>query len=141
MSNFEFDASDFLVHLDTKDKNTERNARVAIQDSLDDLKRISSEVAPIKDSTLRKSVKTKVNDDPLGISGEVSFSAIEKHGNKSFNYAYWIHEEDYNLGERSANAPGTDGYHVGNKYLERPLKGESERYIKEWAERIAGGLD
>lgn len=141
MSGFDFDASDLFNHLDIKEKGVFRSIGESMNDSTDDVKRISSEIAPIKGSNLRKSVHTKVTVDPSQVVGEVDFGVTETTGKGRFNYALWIHEMDYELGEQSADAPGTDGYGVGNKYLERPLKGEAEKYVKWWAEAISKELD
>lgn len=142
MSGFEFDASDFISKMTRIEARSIDAAVKGMSDSLDDLERIASNIAPIKSSILRKSSQKTVGLSENGdVVGELTFNAVEKRGGKPFNYAYWIHEMDYNLGERSAGAPGTDGYSVGNKYVERPLKGESERYVKEWAQRIARGID
>lgn len=141
MSGFEFDASDFLSHLDTNERNVMKAAKTSVEDSLDDLARIATDIAPIDDSDLRKSANKETEITDKGIEGKLTFSAIEKRGYRRFNYAYWTHEMDYNLGEQSSMAPGTDGYHVGNKYVERPLKGESERYIGDWAKDISKVMD
>lgn len=138
MSEFEFDASDFIAKLTVSETQALGASLIAVQDSVDDLKRISSEIAPISMSGLRKSVKGTVELDPKGIMGVVSFSVTETSAKGRFNYALWTHEQDYELGEQSQAAPGTDGYHVGNKYLERPLKGESDKYVSNWAKAIAG---
>jgi hypothetical protein len=111
-------------------------AKLGIQDSVDDLKRIAVDIAPIDSSDLRRSGHATVTETPTNIIGEVSFSAVDTTGGQHFNYAIWIHEGEYNLGPLSAAAPGTDGYEVGNKYLERPLKGEAEKYVRWIAEEI-----
>jgi len=140
MSEFEFDADDFISKMTITEAKMVGAAADALGDSADDLARIASEIAPIKGSGLRKSVTKAIKLGSNGVTGEVSFSVTEKSGGKSFNYALWTHEQDYNLGEQSGASPGTDGYQVGNKYLERPLKGESQRFIDDWAKAIARGL-
>lgn len=130
---FELNASDFLRGIDLTQARTRTAARNGMQDSVDDLKRIAVDIAPIKSSDLRRSSHAEVRSTPGGnIVGEVSFRAVEN----GFNYALWTHEGEYNLGEQSQQAPGTDGYEVGNKYLERPLRGESEKYMRWIAEEI-----
>jgi hypothetical protein len=111
-------------------------AKLGIQDSVDDLKRIAVDIAPIDSSDLRRSGHATVTETPTNIIGEVSFSAVDTTGGQHFNYAIWIHEGEYNLGPLSAASPGTDGYEVGNKYLERPLKGEAEKYVRWIAEEV-----
>jgi|SRR5699024_7826936 len=138
MAEFEFDPSDFLDKLASKEEKAVSIGVPAVQDSLDDLERISSNIAPLDTSLLRKSSTKKVSTTDKGIEGELSFSAVEQSGNGNFNYAYWTHEMEYKLGPKSRG--GTDGYEVGNKYIERPLKGESEKYVKHWAEMISKGL-
>lgn len=139
MSGFEFDVSDFVAKMSGVEARAIDSGLQGVQDALDHVDRIASNIAPLDDSVLRKSSKKttglKGNGD---IVGELTFSAIEKHGNKKFNYAYWIHEMDYELGPKSKG--GTDGYAVGNKYVERPMKGESEKIVKDWASSIARGM-
>jgi len=111
-------------------------AKNGMQDSVDDLKRIAVDIAPIDSADLRRSGHANVRQTATDVVGEVSFSAVDNSSGQHFNYAIWIHEGEYNLGPLSAAAPGTDGYAVGNKYLERPLKGEAEKYMRWIAEEI-----
>jgi hypothetical protein len=141
---FEFDGDDFLEHLLTKSNLVKAATIESMYDATDDLARISSNIAPIKESILRKGVNKTVipSPDSMGVVGEVSFNAVEKSKNYGrFNYALWTHEYEYNLGDLSKASPGTDGYSVGNKYLERPLKGEEAKYIKWWQENVAKVLE
>ena len=134
MSEFEFDAAKFFAHMDKKKLVTMAAEETAMHDVVDDLARISANIAPIDTGALRKSVKTDVRRTPKTqtLVGEVTFGVTEvSPGYGRFNYALWTHEADYNLGPRSQQAPGVDGYEVGNKYLERPLAGESRKYL-EW---------
>lgn len=137
----EFDASDFFRHVDLTNIRVHRAAVAGVQDSMDDLKRIATDIAPVKTGVLRASGNAIVDETSGNIVGEVTFSATNTDGNGRFNYAYWTHEKDYQLGEQSQAAPGTDGYEVNNKYLERPLKGESEKYVRWISEEIARELD
>jgi hypothetical protein len=138
----EFDTSDLFTHLVEKDKRVLLAMVTGMEDAVDDLRRISTDIAPIDKGILRASAKTSMRQNKGGIVGEVSFSAVENsEGYGRFNYALWTHEADYNLGEQSKAAPGTDGYSVGNKYLERPLKGERDKYVKWWQDEINKALD
>ncbi|WP_230460670.1 hypothetical protein [Paenibacillus larvae] len=110
-----------------------------MQDSVDDLARIATDIAPIDKGTLRRTVDTKVKASKDSVIGEVSFSAVETSRRGRFNYALWTHEMTYKLGEQSQAAPGVDGYSVGNKYLSRPLYGEQSKYWKWVADSIRGG--
>lgn len=141
MKNFEFDTSRLVAHLNRKETLVNHAAKQTMHDAVDDLARISSNITPIKKSTLRKSHNKEVEAERNQVVGEVSFSVVEADGLGGFNYALWIHEMDYNLGPQSAESPGTDGYHVGNKYLERPLKGEAQKYIEWQAAAISKVLD
>jgi hypothetical protein len=138
----EFDASDFFRHLDAKEARAHVAAVRGTQDAMDDLQRIAVDIAPIESGILRASAKSKVTAKlNADIIGEVTFSAINKDGNGRFNYALWTHEFMENLGTLSAQSPGTDGYAVGNKYLERPLMGEAEKYLGWIAEEIKKEMD
>ena len=133
---FTLDAGDFLHRLTEEESNVTQAAKTAMYDNVDDLARIAQNIAPIDKGTLRRGMKKKVTLKRKSIIGEVSFSAKDK----GFNYAVWTHEADYNLGPTSAAAGGADGYSVGNKYLERPLKGEAQKYIDNIANAVNGAL-
>jgi hypothetical protein len=140
-SGIKFDADEFFRGLDVLDTAVAKAAEFEMDRATDDLLRISSNIAPIDKSTLRKSGKKYVKWRYGAVVGAVTFSAVESSsGYGRFNYALWTHEQDYELGEQSAAAPGTDGYEVGNKYVERPLKGESVKYLKWLTEGVAGVL-
>jgi hypothetical protein len=142
MADFDIDGSKFFAHLDLTDKRVIKAMYDGMQDAVDDLKRISTDIAPVDTGLLRASGKTEIKPKTLGVVGEVTFNAVENSsGYGRFNYALWTHEADYNLGEQSKASPGTDGYSVGNKYLERPLKGESQKYLRWWRENIEKALD
>lgn len=141
MSTFKFDGSDFLRGLKITSVASLAAARKGVEDSVDDLKRISTDIAPIDSGDLRRSGNATTTQTSSQIIGEVTFSAVDDTGGKRFNYALYTHEADYNLGPHSAGAPGTDGYEVGNKYLERPLKGEAEKYMRWIADEIKKVVD
>lgn len=133
---FTLDFSDLLRGMDFTEKATQEAVKRGVHDSMDDLKRISVNIAPIDEGDLRRSASYRVTPKAHSVVGELTFSVTNESSAGRFNYAYWTHEMDYKLGPTSAGAPGTDGYHVGNKYLERPLKGEAEKYKRWIAEEI-----
>jgi hypothetical protein len=136
MADFDIDFTEFYSKLNVNEKRVQLAMIDGMQDAVDDLKRIATDIAPIDKGILRASGTTKVLPSVTGVVGEVAFSAVENGGSGRFNYALWTHEYDYNLGEQSQAAPGTDGYSVGNKYLERPLKGERDKYVKWWQDAV-----
>lgn len=138
----EFDASDLFAHLDLSSLKAQKAMIDGMHDAVDDLKRIATDIAPIDKGILRASGNATVRPQGIGIVGEVTFNAVENSpGYGRFNYALWTHEYDYELGDQSKAAPGTDGYSVGNKYLERPLKGERGKYVGWWQDEIKKALD
>jgi hypothetical protein len=139
-SSFTFDGSDFLRGLRITNVEQRIAAKNGVHDAMDDLKRIAVDIAPIDSGDLRRSGHAKVTEHHDKIVGEVSFSAVDNSSGKRFNYAIWTHEADYNLGPISRQSPGTDGYTVGNKYLERPLRGEAEKYMRWIADEIRGAV-
>jgi hypothetical protein len=134
MSGMEFDFSGIVANMAEATARVKLAARHGVQDSVDDLKAIAVDITPIDSTDLRRSAFAKVTQSPTEIIGEVSFRA-EEHG---FNYAIWIHEGSYNLGPDSLQAQesNTRPYPVGNKYLERPLRGEANKYMRWIAEEI-----
>jgi hypothetical protein len=133
---FEFDFSGVVANMATATARVKQAAKNGVQDSVDDLKRIATDIATIDSGDLRRSGHATVRENIASIVGEVSFSAVDNSSGNRFNYAIKMHEGEYNLGPLSAAAPGTDGYEVGNKYLERPLKGEANKYMRWIAEEI-----
>jgi hypothetical protein len=132
----EFDFAGVVANMEAATLRVQLAARNGVQDSVDDLKRIAVDIAPIDSGDLRRSGHATVRQNTREIIGEVGFRAVDNSGGHPFNYAVWIHEGSYNLGHQSAAAPGTDGYDVGNKYLERPLKGEANKYMRWIAQEI-----
>ncbi|MFZ7945663.1 hypothetical protein [Neobacillus sp. 19] len=131
-----FDFASVVANMNTATSRVRQAAKDGMHDSVDDLKRIAVDIAPIDSSDLRRSGNTTVRETAGDVVGEVSFSAVDNSGGTPYNYAIWIHEGEYNLGPLSAGSPGTDGYDVGNKYLERPLKGEADKYVRWIADEI-----
>ena len=110
----------------------------AIYDVTDDLIRTSSEATPHWHGILEQSYGRDVGWNGKRIIATVDYSVVEEHGQNGFNYAYYMHEGDYNLGEKSQEkAAGGGGvgmsgqsYPVGPKYLTRVLEGEEATYKK-----------
>lgn len=107
----------------------------AMNDCADDLVRVSSEIAPHDKGILEKSHAKEVKVVGAKMEATVSYAVKERNSKGNFNYALYMHEGIYNLGEGSRRKPGTSGmsgkhYDVGNKFLERPLQGEKEAYRK-----------
>lgn len=110
----------------------------AVYDITDDLIRTSSEATPHWHGILEQSYGRDVGWNGKRIIAVVDYSITEEHGNNGFNYAYFIHEGDYNLGEKSLQkAAGGGGvgmsgntYPVGKKFLTRVLEGEEATYKK-----------
>lgn len=133
MAALTFDLGSFNSNMTRIASGADAAGTRAMQDCVDDLARISSNIAPIDKSSLRKSHKKSVKKEGGNIVGEVSFSA---YGRGNFNYAIAMHEWSYT----PSQAGSFNGYAVGAKYLERPLKGESQKYLTWLGEGIQKGL-
>lgn len=103
--------------------------------AMKDLERVASETAPLDEGDLEMGGFNDVDKEGKKLIGWVGFEAWNDNPKRSydFNYAIWIHEETYNLGERSRQKTGGAGmsgktYAVGNKYLTRPHEGEAPYY-------------
>ncbi|WP_214480969.1 hypothetical protein [Bacillus sp. SM2101] len=77
---------------------------------------------------------TSIDEGDLTASGSVT--PASRQGDKivasvgyTEEYALKMHEDFYELGERSKQKPSFDGMKVGRKYLERPLKKYNDRYM------------
>lgn len=133
MSSFTLDFRSFDGNMRRIENEVLKSNERSMHDCVDDLARIASNIAPIDKSSLRKSHKKTVKKSGNQIIGEVSFSAIGRGG---FNYALAMHEWSYTPSETGA----FNGYVIGRKYLERPLKGESQKYLRWIGEGMQRGL-
>jgi hypothetical protein len=135
--NLTVNARDFLSQIQLTDRRAMEAAEVAMNDVVDELVRITSEITPFDKGVLSRSYSRKVEVLAGDVKGTVEFSVREG----DFNYALWIHEGIYNHGEGTMNRSGTTGwsgkrYYVGRKYLERPLKGEEQAFYQHIANKI-----
>ncbi|MCS0827386.1 hypothetical protein NX029_26080 [Cytobacillus firmus] len=123
-----------LSNLNRVKRDVKSAVEEAVHDVTDDLVRTSSETAPHWKGILEQSYGKSVTWRGNQCVGVVDYSVKED----GFDYAVWIHEGEYQLGEKSeekASAGGGVGmsgksYPVGNKFLTRPLYGEAETYRK-----------
>ncbi|MGE7976604.1 hypothetical protein ACQKOK_27845 [Bacillus cereus] len=115
--------------------------------AMQDLERVASETAPYEEGDLEMGGFHDVDVNGKEITGWVGFEAWNDAPNRSydFNYAIWIHEEEYNLGEGSKQKGGGSGmsgasYPVGKKYLTRPHEGEAPTYRDKIEEEVKKSL-
>lgn len=138
----DFDVDEVMRNFDNAREEAERGAKRGFEDVIFELVRVSSEIAPFDEGILQRSHAEEIKQTRNGYIGTVEYSVKEAQANgKHFNYALWTHEGDYKLGGKSLKRPGTTGlsgkhYSVGNKYLERPLKGEQKEFYAMIAEEI-----
>jgi hypothetical protein len=104
----------------------------AVLDVTLDLKRVASMSAPHDTGFLEKSAQHEVFESSQYIEGAVGFSAVED----GFNYAKWTHDEEYELGAKSAKKKGGKSKFggatvpVGTGYLENALEYNKQGYFK-----------
>ena len=112
-------------------KAVKRNMTDAIVDVTLDLKRVASKSAPHASGFLEKNAKHEIYVSGSYAEGTVSFSAVED----GFDYAEWTHNEDYELGEKSAKKTGGKSKFgsgivpVGRGYLENALQNNKKGYM------------
>lgn len=116
-------------------KIVEKSTKKSLKEAMKDLERVASETAPLDEGDLEMGGEHDVDKHNKGWQGWVWFEAWNDNPNRSydFNYAIWIHEETYDLGEKSLAKGGGQGmsgttYPVNNKFLTRPLEGEAPTY-------------
>ncbi len=143
----EFDAEDFIKKLDITSKEAFEGAKKGMEDCVDELARISSEITPIDKGILQRAYSKAIDQVNGVLRGSVEYSVKEAQKNgKHYNYALWTHEGDYKPGKKTKKRPGTSGwsgksYRAGNKYLERPAKGEREAFLEHIAKEIKKAID
>lgn len=124
-------------------KEIERASKNALEDIMNDLVKASSGAAPHDEGTLEKSWSKEISQGNDGYIGTVSYAV---RGENGYNYAIKMHEQQYNLGEKSKAKGGGTGmsganYQVGSHFLTRPLHGEEQTYKKYIAKQIAKVTD
>jgi hypothetical protein len=132
--NIKFDLTgveEVLAALDQAEESIRATVKSAMQDNVAHLQEASVALAPILSSNLRDSVSSEVNDIPQGVEGTVAFGTV---------YALRRHEEEYKPGPITAQSPGYDGMKPGRKYLERPLKRYSRKYMEHIANKVKEAL-
>ena len=126
----EIDSSEFEQMLSRFGERAVEAAQLALQDCADDLERTAADTVPIDKGTLTRSSYQEKTQNGDGLKITVEF-AVRENG---FNYAIYMHEATYELGEQSRARNGGVGmsgkrYDVGRKYLERVANGEKQTYI------------
>lgn len=113
-----------------------------LDDIAQDLKRVSSGVAPLKTGKLKDSyTHNKSNSGGVDVH-EISYSAY----NKTFNYAAWTHDADYKLGKLSKkripplSAYSNEQLKVGKGYLIGTYEILEADYLKHLEEVIYAAL-
>lgn len=137
MSDLNVDITDFVGKTSKLTEEMLDAAEKAMHDAVDDLVRISSNIAPIEKDILRKSHIQEVTRGDGSVVGEVAYSVSEADGKGRFNYALAMHEWVY----QAKQGGSYEGYFVGRKYLERPLLQEGEKYVKWIAQDIKGAIE
>lgn len=128
-------------------KIVKEQAEQTMRACMNDLARVSSETTPYDEGDLEQAWDVRVEQHGNTTYGHVRYEVWADAPNRSydFNYAIWIHEEDYNLGEKSQQKTGGKGlsgrhYPVGKHYLTRPFEGEAPTYRKMFEENIKKSL-
>lgn len=122
-------SSAFLKQLDLLNERAVQAAERGIIKAMDELESESDRLAPKKSGKLRKSRRIEVETKTgLRITATVSYSAVNpSKSGYQFNYALFLHE----VADFDPTTPGT-----GPKFLERPLKAKSRRFIKIIADEV-----
>lgn len=112
--------NDVLRNLNFISKQMEKKAEKQIKKCCEDLLSKAVDITPINTGELRKSGTTDY--DTATKTGKVSF------GGGAVDYAVAVHEMP---NETNWSEPGT-----GNKFLEKPLKANSEKYLQSIAKAV-----
>ncbi|AWB45277.1 hypothetical protein DCC85_14280 [Paenibacillus sp. CAA11] len=129
-----FEFNSFITRLNRSVESVLQSAVTGVHDATDDLLALSREEAPLQEGTLRATAGTEVTVEGDEVVGEVYYSVVDQsESGERFNYAIYQHE----LGEnyKRPTTPGTRP-----KFLERPLKANSQRYNEMIADAVRKGL-
>lgn len=125
-NNFDIDMRRFRRAIQAMPEVLLKGAKRGMHDALDEWKAEAVDVAPIKSSTLRRSIHASdiKRRGGLNLEGELSASAVETISGNRFNYAYYIHEQ--NAGGKRLRTAGTV-----KKFLEVPLEQNDEKWVRQ----------
>ena len=112
--------NDVLRNLNKITKDTEKKAEKQIKKCCEDLLSKAVDITPMDTGELRKSGTTDYDTGTK--TGKVSF------GGGAVDYAVAVHEMP---NETNWSEPGT-----GNKFLEKPFKANSEKYLQSIAKAV-----
>ena len=113
-------AMNVISNLNNLIKQMEKKAEKQIKKCCEDLLSKAVDITPLDTGELRKSGTTDY--DTATKTGKVSF------GGGAVDYAVAVHEMP---NETNWSEPGT-----GNKFLEKPLKANSEKYLQSIAKAV-----
>lgn len=113
-------AMNVIRNLNNLIKQMEKKAEKQIKKCCEDLLSKAVDITPMNTGELRKSGTTDY--DTATKTGKVSF------GGGAVNYAVAVHEMP---NETNWSEPGT-----GNKFLEKPLKANSDKYLQSIAKAV-----
>ena len=113
-------AMNVIVNLNNLIKQMEKKAEKQIKKCCEDLLSKAVDITPLDTGELRKSGTTDY--DTATKTGKISF------GGGAVDYAVAVHEMP---NETNWSEPGT-----GNKFLEKPLKANSEKYLQSIAKAV-----
>ena len=113
-------AMNVITNLNNLTKQMEKKAEKQIKKCCEDLLSKAVDITPMDTGELRRSGTTDY--DTATKTGKVSF------GGGAVDYAVIVHEMP---NETNWSEPGT-----GNKFLEKPLKANSEKYLQSIAKAV-----
>ena len=122
MAEFYFEASGVVQAMERSIDATARGMLNGLTDVKNDWKAESVDIAPIDTSNLRQQIAAEVFTE--GNDKGVEISANATRGERRFNYAYYIHEEDAG----GANVNGE------KKFLDKPAQDNTQKWA-DWIER------
>lgn len=122
-------------------RDMEKALKTAMEDIVNDLARTASEATPHDKGILEQSYEKEVIQKGNDFEGTVTFKIRESSSGGNFNYAGYMHEGNYKLGNKSLRKGGATGmsgktYRVGNKFLTRVLEGERATYTEHYDDAV-----
>ena len=128
MANVQVIMSQSFRHLGS---NMKKAVKKGINDCTADLLRVASLRTPVDEGTLEQSGTSKVSTSSSGVTGQVSFKAV----NRGFNYALKMDKGNYKLGEKSLRKSASG---VRSSFSSESLK-VGKGYLTDTAEKCQKG--
>jgi hypothetical protein len=116
----------------------DEGSRIGTGDVLDEWKREATDLAPMEYGTLRRNIKTEIDDRGETVTGTISASVIESRNGRRFDYAAYLHDVYPQKHGETFKDPTTAG--TIPRFIDKPLEENAEKWAADIEREIQSTL-